>query len=144
MSTADTRRTLEQAIADFNAAFTDPERREAYLRLYDDAIVLHGYPPGVEGLDGARGFYGQIWDALPDGRLIGEDLIADGDRIATRFRLAGTHEGGPLLGVPAAGAAIDVTGMTVLRFGTSGRVVERWQVLDQLTLLTQLGVLTLA
>lgn len=143
MSTADTRRVLEQAIADFNAAFADPERREAYLRLYDDRLVLHGYPPGVEGLDGARAFYGQIWDALPDGRLTTEDVIARSDRIAARYRLTGTHRGGPLMGTPAAGAAIDVSGMTVLRFGMSGRVVERWQVLDQLALLTQLGVLSL-
>lgn len=141
MSTADTRRILELAIADFNAAFGDPARCDAYLRLYDETIVLHGYPPGVEGLDGARAFYGQIWGALPDGQLTTEDVIARSDRIAARFRLTGTHTGGPLLGVPAAGAAIDVTGMTVLRFGTHGRVVERWQALDQLGLLVQLGVI---
>lgn len=143
MSTPDPRRVLEQAIADFNAALTDPECREAYLRLYDDSLVLHGYPPGLVGLDGARAFYGQIWDALPDGRLTTEDVIAGDDRIAARFRLTGTHRGGPLMGAPAAGAAIDVTGMTVMRFGVNGRVVERWQVLEQLALLTQLGVLSL-
>jgi predicted ester cyclase len=143
MSTTDTRRVLELAIADFNAAFTDPERREAYLRLYDERIVLHGYPPGVEGLGGARAFYDAFWEALPDGRLIAEDVIARSDRIAARFRLTGTHRGGPLLGVPAAGALVDVTGITIMRFGMGGRVVERWQALDQLTLLTQLGVLSL-
>ena len=38
------------------AAFNDPSGRERYLDLYAPGVVLHGYPAGVEGKEGARSF----------------------------------------------------------------------------------------
>ena len=57
--------TLRAAIA----AFNDPERRERYLDLYDPAVVLHGYPRGLEGREGAKRFYTRVWEGFPDARL---------------------------------------------------------------------------
>ncbi|MFC7661350.1 ester cyclase [Pseudonocardia benzenivorans] len=45
-----------------------------------------------------------------------------------------------MLGVAGSGAAIDVEGLTVLRF-VGDRCVERWNRLDDLTLLSQIGAL---
>ena len=42
------------------------------------------------------------------------------------------------MGVPPTGRRVDVDGMTILRF-RDGKIVERWQAMDMLGLLTQLG-----
>ena len=49
--------------------FRDPAAAEPYFELYDPAVVLHGFPPGVETVGGLRAAYGEIWAALPGGRI---------------------------------------------------------------------------
>ena len=52
---------LNQMVARVNAHDLD-----GYIDGYADDVVLHGYPPGVEGKEGARAFYGQFLAAFPD------------------------------------------------------------------------------
>jgi predicted ester cyclase len=144
MSTIKNVRALETALAAFNDGFGDPARGEPYFDLYFGGALLHGYPLGIDIVTAARDFYRQLWIALPDGSLVGEEILAEGDQVAARYRLRGTHTGGELLGIPPQGAQLDVGGMTMLRFGPAGRVVERWQALDQLGLLVQLGAIPAA
>ena len=128
-------------MADFNSSFGDEGARERSFDLYEPDVVLHGYPEGVEGLEGAKAFYAGIWAALPDGRIEAHDVIAEGDLVAVRLTLSGTHTGGELMGVPPSQAAVEVDAQSFFRFGDEGRVAERWQSLDALTLLTQIGAI---
>jgi len=140
MSDHDNAHALRTALGYFQRGFDDPAAAEPYFELYDPGVVLHGFPPGVEGVDGLRGMYGEIWGALPGGRLHLDDVISEGDRVACRLHISGTHGGGALLGVPATGAELEVQGQTILRF-EDGRCVERWQSMDALGLLQQLGAI---
>ncbi len=117
-------------------AFNDPQNREGYLRLYAEDVVLHGYPRGVAGRDGARSFYSQLWSAFPDARLTVEDVIVADDRLAARYRLSGiqTHE---FYGAPSTGEEMIVDGIAWLRF-RDGRAVEVWQASGTLDTLTRL------
>ena len=112
---------------------------DGYIDGYASDVVLHGYPPGVEGREGARAFYGGLFAALPDIELREIQLMEDGTRIAAHYGIRGTHSG-ELLGVPATGRRVDVEGMSFFRFG-EGLVAERWNLLDGVTLLAQLGAL---
>jgi predicted ester cyclase len=141
MDAAEMRTRLETAVSDFNQSFGDEDARERYFDFYAQDVALHGYPPGVEGHDGARAFYTALWAALPDGSIALEDLVAEGDTAAARFVLRGTHTGGELMGVPASGAAVEVDAQSFFRFNDEGRLAERWQALDALTLLTQIGAI---
>jgi predicted ester cyclase len=131
---------LERSLVEFSKGFGDPAAAAAYFDLYAPGVVFHDVGPGVETVDDARAFYTQIWTALPDGRLDVLDCFAAGDRVAVRVRVSGTHTGGELLGVPPAGAALAFEAITILRF-EDGHVAERWNRLDELGLLTGLGVL---
>src|SRR5690349_9390277 len=86
------------------AAFNDPQGREGYLRLYSDEVVLHGYPRGLAGLDGAKRFYSQLWEAFPDARLAIEEVIGSGDQLAVRYRLSGM-QARDFYGAPSTGDA---------------------------------------
>jgi hypothetical protein len=66
-----------------------------------------------------------------------EDLIAEGDRVAYRFTLRGTHTG-PFLAVAATGPQVTATGIGIGRLA-DGKLVERWVSLGVLGLLRQLG-----
>jgi steroid delta-isomerase-like uncharacterized protein len=110
---------------------------DGYMELYADNLTLHGYPPGVEGKEGARAFYEAFGRALPDLNLTLEDSVADGDKVAVRYRIRGTHSD-ELMGVQATGKAVDVEGQSIFRF-VDGKLAERWQSLDALGLMQQLG-----
>ena len=125
---------IENAVAQMNAGNVD-----GYLELYADDLTVYGYPPGVEGKAGVTEFYRSFRKAIGDFELTIEDVISDGDKVAGRYRIRGKHAD-ELMGVPASGNDIDVEGQSFFRF-EDGRVVERWQSLDAVTLLTQIGAL---
>jgi steroid delta-isomerase-like uncharacterized protein len=110
-----------------------------YLALYGPDAVVHGYPGVAPGLASIRRFYEAFWAAFPGSRLRVEDVLAEGDRLAVRFVVEGTH-GGPFQGIPPTGQPVRLPGITILRF-TGGRCVERWSQADFLGLLQQLGAI---
>jgi steroid delta-isomerase-like uncharacterized protein len=112
---------------------------DGYMEAYADDVELHGYPPGVEGRDGARAFYGQFLEAFPDAKLELFETVREGDLGAVRYVLSGTHSA-EFFGVPATGRQVSVDGQSIFRF-RDGKIVERWQSLDALGLLTQLGAM---
>jgi predicted ester cyclase len=76
--------------------------------------------------------------ALPDGHIEIEDLLAEGDKVATRFRLRGTNTGS-FQGMPPTGKAVDITATGIFRV-VDGRVADNWVNFDALGLMQQLGV----
>lgn len=95
---------------------------------------------GVEGPGGVQDFLAMLTVAAPDLHLEIHDLIEDGDRVAVRFTMAGTHTGGPLLGVDPAGAQFRLNAVNVYRVH-EGRIAETWQLQDGLGLHRALGLL---
>jgi predicted ester cyclase len=69
-----------------------------------------------------------------------EDVVAEGDHVAGRFSLRGTHDG-TLFGIPATGKAVGVGVMVIARFDEAGKWVEDWANWDQLGMMQQLGVI---
>jgi predicted ester cyclase len=119
------------------ARFNEREHRDAFFDAYDAEVTLHGYPGRLQGLDGLRRFHEALWGAFPDARLTVEDLVVEGDRVALRYRLQGTHRG-HYLGVAPTGLGFDVEGLTLLHLA-DGRVVEEWHSPTELAILRQLG-----
>ena len=133
MSAEENRASLQRAVAHFN----DPASRAAYLELYDAEAVLHGYQGVEPGLANIRRFYEAFWAAIPDARLTIEDVLTEGDRLACRFVVRGTHRG-ELMGIRPTGKPVNLPGLTILRF-RAGKCIERWSQADFLGLLQQLG-----
>ena len=79
--------------------------------------------------------------AFPDFYCAIEDLIAEGDRVVVSLMCRGTHKG-EFMGISPTGRPVNVASLSILRFA-GGRVVERWNVTDNLGVLQQLGVVSL-
>jgi predicted ester cyclase len=126
---------LDAALAAWNAGDLD-----GYLELYDPEIRLHGYTPEPMSKDEVRGFYAGLWASFPNPQLTIEDTIEAGDTIVLRFVMTGRHDG-DFNGVPPTGVNIVLPGITILRFGAAGTVVERWSQSDFLSVLVQVGAI---
>lgn len=112
---------------------------ETYRTLYHPDAVLHGLAPQPINVEGAVAGYRAFFAGFPDLRFQTLDTVADGEKVAVRFQITGTHTG-EFQGIPATGRRMNVYGITILRF-RDGKVSERWNQLDQMSLLQQLGVM---
>jgi len=108
--------------------------------IYDTNFVDHSPFPGTTpGREGIKQFIKIMRDAFPNIRLTIEDLIAENDKVVERVTAIGTNRG-KFMGIAPTGKQIIVPVITINRF-IGGKIVERWSVSDQLTMLQQLGVI---
>ena len=103
--------------------------------------VVHGVGPDMIGPEGFKRFHTPYRTAFPDVNVAIDDMVAEGDRVAFRWTATATHKG-RLLDFPPTGKRVVFEGMGIVRVD-NGLVVEGWNVLDQLGLLRQLGVVNL-
>lgn len=76
-------------------------------------------------------------DIFPDMTFTIEDLLAADEKIALRWTMTGTHEGGPMFGVEPTGQEVELTAIEINRF-KDGKLIETWTQSDQLGLMQQL------
>jgi len=100
--------------------------------LGDTDVDVHGPPDFTPFLNNFRA-------TLPDMRISVEDVIAEGDTVAARIVLVGTHTGGPLSD-RVTNQKVRVAGIVLVRIA-NGQIVEGWNSYDQLGLLRQIGAL---
>ena len=79
-----------------------------------------------------------LHEAFPDLRAEIEDNVADDDKVVFRMTRRATHTGA-FMGIPPTGKQVEFGVFDLVRVA-DGKLVEHWGLLDQLTLLQQLGV----
>ena len=107
--------------------------------LADPDFVVHD-PSSEAGQVDAEGVKESIaWShsAFPDLRVTIEDQVAEGGKVATRWRVSGTHQG-EMMGVTATGNQVTFTG-TQTDYISGGKIVESWSNWDTLGMLGQIG-----
>ena len=100
-------------------------------------VVLHSPPAVITSLadykKGMAGFHA----AFPDLHFTIEDLIAEGDKVVTRWTLRGTQKA-DYQGHPASDKPMTVTGMSLFRIA-DGKIQEIHVNMDRLGMMQQLG-----
>jgi predicted ester cyclase len=76
--------------------------------------------------------------AFPDVQIVVEEVIAEGDYVAFRSTMRGTHEG-ELMGIAPTGKQVTIGLVDMIRI-KDGKFVEQWGGPDMFDLLRQLGV----
>jgi steroid delta-isomerase-like uncharacterized protein len=107
-----------------------------------DAIVSPDYvlhPEEVRGADGLKEVVATYRRAIAGLSVTIDQQFSEGDHVATRYTIRGTHEG-DLLGAPATGRDVEFTGITLSRC-RDGRIEEEWELVDTVGLLRQIGAL---
>ena len=99
---------------------------------------FYGWAPEPLDADGHKGFMSALLTAFPDSRFVVDDVIAEGNKVAVRHRLQGTHQA-ELQGVPATGKQVEVNGIVIFRI-ENGKIAEAWLNADIMGMMQQLGV----
>ena len=110
-----------------------------------DELLAPDYKEGnaLAGPQGFTQFISRIGAAFPDLHITIEDMIAEGDKVAARLTVTGTHDGpmsGPMGDVPPTGKRATWTGIDIIRV-EGGKIAQRHSERDLLAMMQQLGVI---
>ena len=107
---------------------------------FSSDFVTHGTFLGQPtNRDRVKSVISTIRNAIPDLHITIEDMLAEGDKVASRWVLKGTHKG-DLMGAKPTGNKISVSQTVVFRV-KDGKVVEHWANRDDLGFLQQIGLI---
>ena len=130
-------------------------QNKATVRLFINEALNHGnlsvideiihpdyrYQSPTESMHGTsdlKAFVLALRSAFPDLSVAIDEQIAEADRVCTQVTLKGTHSG-DFFEIPATGKPIHLQGVILSGF-EGGLIREEWELLDQLSLLQQLGI----
>jgi predicted ester cyclase len=110
-------KSLKEVVLRLAETFNDSHKRESsYFDFYDESLVIHGFPPNFQtDKEGFKQYIYSLWRAFPDIRITFEDIIIDGNKVAGRYYLNGTHKG-EFLDVRPTDRQFKVNGMTRVKY----------------------------
>jgi steroid delta-isomerase-like uncharacterized protein len=112
------------------------------VALADEVIasdfVDHTHPEHRPGPEDVKHEVMTFRTTFPDAYITIEDMISEGDTVAFRFVLRGTHRG-TFAVLPATGKKVTLTGMDFIRIAND-KLAELWSNQDTLALLQLLGL----
>jgi steroid delta-isomerase-like uncharacterized protein len=129
--------TSEDNKAAVRACFDAASRGDfdAFESILTPEYVLH--PEDVRGAEGLAEMVSVYRSAMSDLHVDVEHQFAEGDYVATRATIRGTHDG-ELMGTPATGRRVAFSMLTISRC-ENGRIAEEWEIADTMSLLQQVG-----
>jgi predicted ester cyclase len=109
--------------------------------LYAENARLHASArEDYDGLEKISRFYMEVLGSIPDAKISVDyscsNSMLEGEYIAARWVIAGTHSGGALWGAPT-GAPLLILGESQYRI-VDGKVMEEWLVFDELAVMIQI------
>ena len=109
---------------------------EGFFKLCAPEYIEH-LPTGEKTLEELKNYAPKFYNTFPDIQIIIKDMVAEDDKVVTRWVMHGTHEAS-MIDIPATGKRVMVKGVTIKRIA-SGKVVEEWALIDMLGLMQQIG-----
>jgi steroid delta-isomerase-like uncharacterized protein len=107
--------------------------------VYPPDVVWHNPDRDLRGIEEAKQFASTYFEAFPDTSFSVEDMLADGDKVVSRYTVRGTHQGETEEFGPPTGRQVEQEGITIHRI-EGGKIVEEWNQYDNLSILQQLGL----
>jgi steroid delta-isomerase-like uncharacterized protein len=95
-------------------------------------------PEPFEGPTGFKEFVTDLRRGFPDLKITIDQVIAEGDFVSIRSRVAGTHLG-RYRGIPPTGRTIAQSQLHMFHV-VNGQIAETWQEIDGLGIMQQLGI----
>jgi steroid delta-isomerase-like uncharacterized protein len=133
--TAETNKIVMHRFLEFINTASEMLARE--LISPDAVFHVPGRPEPMRGPAGYLAIIGMMRGGFPDIQWTVEEMLAEGDKVAARFTMRGTHQG-TFFGVPPTGKTIAVQAINIYRL-SDGQLVEEHGQPDMLGLLQQIG-----
>jgi predicted ester cyclase len=113
------------------------EGKVDYTKFYADSFEIKGLGTGPNAAKLTREKY---LTTFPDLQIEIIELIAEGNLVMARCEASGTHKGDGL-GYPATGKTMKTKHFTINRFNADGKIIEIWNLTDNLGMMQQLGII---
>jgi steroid delta-isomerase-like uncharacterized protein len=128
----------------FNEVFNNGDVKALEeITSHDFVFTMPTHEEPFRGVDGYIGLVNMLRGCFPDIQFAVEDMVAEADRVMTRWTARGTHTGIPfptVIGdVPAAGNQFHIEGMTWHQI-SDGKISQVVANEDSLGLISQLGL----
>ena len=107
-------------------------------RYFAPGFVFHG-SMGTMNREQFLQLHRAFISAFPESEATIDDLIAESDKVVTRYTIRTTHQG-DFQGIPPTGKKVTLTGIVISRF-EGGQEIEAWEEMDMLGFMQQLGVI---
>jgi predicted ester cyclase len=108
-------------------------------KLFVTEYVEHGGSgEAARGIKNYKQSMSEFYSAVPDVHVAINDMVVEGDKVAARFTLSGTHKG-EFMGAPPTGKKVTIEEIGIIRI-VGGKFVESWMRYDTLGLMQQLGL----
>ena len=105
----------------------------------DASFYVPGRPDPLKGPAGYLEIIAMMRGGFPDIQWTIEELISEGNSVAARFTMRGTHRGN-FFGVPATGNKITAQALNIYHL-SGGQIIEEYGQPDMLGLMQQIGAL---
>jgi predicted ester cyclase len=140
MSTKENKDLIRKVFEEFNATKGDIAKLHSlYDRYCEPTFIVHSAWRGDVNLEMGVQAMAKNFAAFPDFKFIIDDMLAERDKVVTRYTIQGTHKG-TFMGIPGTGKKLDIKGVQIDKI-VGGKRVENWDFPDALGLLTQVGVI---
>ena len=112
------------------------------LDVFDELVAIDAvhHDWKTHGLEAFKQAISADMTAFPDLQMTIEDMIAEGDKVAVRYTFRGTQKG-ETQDIPPTGKYVTVPGIFICRCA-GGKIVEEWDIWDDLGPLQQLGAIS--
>ena len=138
MSTKENKKLYGQFIKEWNELGGDfAKLRSWYEKYYVPGYIYHSISRGDMNREQTIQFCATVLSAFPDFSYSIDDMIAEGDKVVTRYTIRASHKG-TFQGIPATGKQIVIKGVEIDKI-VKGKFVETWDFPDTLGAMTQIG-----
>lgn len=114
------------------------------LSVVDEVVasgsVDHHHPDEADFPTHLKQVMMMMRSAFPDLHFDIEQMVAEGEMVACRLTVYGTHQG-PFMGIEPTGRRIAVPQMHMVRVLEDGKGHDHWAVMDDLGMMRQLGAI---
>jgi len=103
-------------------------------------FIDHNPSPGHtgKGLDDLTASLKEMITAMPDFRVTVDLMVAEEDTVVAYLTMTGTNTG-PFGNMPASNKPVKINGIDIVRI-KDGKATERWGVFEDLSMMTQMGI----
>lgn len=142
MTSFDTSKHNQNLVRSLYEEFINTGRIDAMSGLISPAFISHTFTggPGEQSAEEFCVAVRKLREAFPDLHFEIEDIFAEGDRVAVRWQMTGTHSG-TFAGVAATGRQVRQPGIVIYHV-RDGQIERAWRQSDRVILYQQIGLIT--
>ncbi|WP_051664187.1 ester cyclase [Dyadobacter crusticola] len=96
------------------------------------------FPKSLNGIEEYRRVLKQTYNSFPDIKILVKEIDLSDNKAIVKWTYVGTHLNDILFGVEPSGRSVKVDGVSILDIN-QGKVVREYGIVDNLSLLIQLG-----